>query len=94
MRFRVRRSDEAIQQFRTLPPDPKRRVKEALRELAIDPYGPATRQLEADEPTYRMRVNDYRVLFNPGPGEHEVSVFRIALRAVAYEGLEHPDSRD
>ncbi len=90
----VRRSDEAIRQFRTLPPEPKRRVKEALRELASDPYGPLTKEMEAQEPTFRVRVDNYRVLFNPGPGIDEITVFRIALREVAYEGFEHPDSRD
>ena len=94
MAVRVRRSDEAILQFRSLPPEPKRRVKEALRELASDPYGPGTIEMEAQEPTFRVRVDDYRVLFNPGPAVDEITVFRIALRSVVYEGYERSSRHD
>lgn len=94
MSFRVRRSDEAIRQFRTLPPDPKRRVKDALRELTRNPYGHSTLQMEASEPTYRVRVDDHRILFNPGPGLREITIFRIAPRPVAYRGYDRSPRGD
>ena len=49
--------------------------------------------LESDEVVYRVREDGYRILFRPGSGRREIRVLRIALREVAYEGYEHPDSR-
>lgn len=92
--FRVRRSDLAAEQYRFLAPSPKREVKAALRELGEDPYGPGVLQLDAEDETFRIRAGDYRILFRPGPGHRELTVFRIAPREVAYEGFEHPASRD
>ena len=93
MRYRVRRTGEAIEQFRGLSPYPKGQVKEALRRLELDPYGPASLRLKTQESTFRVRAGHYRVLYKPGPGDMEITVFRIALRELAYEGFEHPDSR-
>ena len=56
-----------------------------------DPYGPDTIPMAADEPTFRVRVGGYRILFRPGPGLREITVFRIRPRETAYEGLEHPE---
>ena len=96
MRFQVRLDPEASEQRAKLPPGPKRRVKELLRELERDPYGPISLRLtlNSDEVIYRVREDGYRILFRPGSGRREIRVLRIALRAVAYEGFEHPDSRD
>ncbi len=50
--------------------------------------------LTTGEVVHRVREDGYRILFRPGPGQREITVIRIALREVAYEGFEHPDSRD
>ena len=96
MRFRVRPTDEAKQQRAELPSGTKRRVKELLRELEKDPFGPISLQLTLNtgEIVYRVRTNGYRILFRPGPGIREITVFRIAPRPVAYEGFVRPTRND
>jgi mRNA-degrading endonuclease RelE of RelBE toxin-antitoxin system len=96
LRYRVGLSSEAQYQRAVLPPGPKRRVNELVRELKLDPYGSISLRLTLvrDEIVYRVREDGYRLLFRPGPGRREITIFRIALREVAYEGFEHPDSRD
>lgn len=96
MRYRVGLSPEAQYQRAVLPPGPKRRVKELVREPELDPYGSISLRLTLirDEIVYRVREDGYRILFRPGPDQHQITVFRIALREVAYEGFEHPDNRD
>ena len=88
MRYRVPLREEARAQLRDLAPAPKRDVRRTLRALEKDPYGPGTKQLERQEVLYRVRVGDYRIIFEPGPGRREVTVTKIAHRSVAYEGLE------
>lgn len=96
MRFRVTLSAEARAQRAVLPPHPKQRVNQLLADLKSDPFGQTSRQLtlQTDEIVYRVREDGYRILFRPGPDLHQITVFRIALREVAYEGFEHPDTRD
>ena len=96
MRFRVSLSDEALAQRAVLPPHPKRSVNQLLLELETDPYGSHSLQLEleSDEIVYRVREDGYCILFRPVPGRREISVFRIALRPVAYEGFERPSRSD
>ncbi len=96
MRYRVGLDDEAHAQRAVLPPSTKRKVNQLLLELESDPYGPISLQLTltTDEIVYRVREDGYRILFQPGPGHREITVTRIAPRAVAYEGFEHPGRRD
>ncbi len=56
--------------------------------MVNDPYAHDSKLLERPEVLYRVRVGDYRIIFEPGPGRHEVTVTRIAHRLVAYEVLE------
>lgn len=94
MRFRVSLTDEAKQQRAELAPDPKRRVRALLRALEDNPYGPDTLQMRADVLRFRVREDGYRIIFEPGPGVREITVTRIALREVAYEGLEYAPPED
>ena len=94
MRFRVTRSPEAAEQLAALAPDPKRRVRDVLRDLELNPYGPKTLQMQADALMFRVREDGYRIIFEPGPGVREITVTRIALREVAYEGLESAPPQD
>ena len=92
VRTRVIQSPEAALQLASLAPQPKREVRARLREMTRDPYGPSTKPLDdMDEPTFRVRVDGYRILFRPGPGVREITVFRIRPRETAYDGLEGPE---
>ena len=90
MRFRVVLNRAAQAQRAVLAPHPKRRVNEVLEAMETDPYGRISIRLTLDEDdeVHRARAGGYRILFRPGPGSREVTVFRIARRAVAYEGFE------
>lgn len=88
MRWLIRTENEALAQLRTLAPTPRREVRRALREMEDDPNGPQSRPLRPPlEGLYRVRVGDYRIIFEPGPGHREVTVRRIGHRESVYEGL-------
>lgn len=75
--------------MRTPAPAPKREVRRTLPEMEDNPYALDTIPLRPPlEGLYRVRVGDYRIVFEPGPGRREVTVKRIAHRLRAYEGLE------
>ena len=86
MRFKVTLDDQAGDQLRGLAPVPKREVRSALREMVDDPYPPGYLRLDRPEVLFRIRVGDYRIVYQPGPGAREVTVTRIAHREWVYEG--------
>ena len=88
MRFKVTLKDEARAQLRGLAPGPRREVRRTLREMENDPYALDFRRLERPEVLYRIRVGDYRIVFETGPARREVTVTRIGRRSWVYEGLE------
>ena len=94
MRYRVIQSDEAEAQLKALPPEPKRRLRRTLREMTHDPYGRLTIPMVAEEPLFRVRQGDYRIIFRPGPGLREITVVRIGHRERVYEGFERPPTDD
>ena len=94
MRFRVILLEHAKADVRSLSPVPKRLVRRALRGMEGDPYGPDTIQLQRPAVQFRVRVGDYRIISEPGPGAREVSVVRIGHRNWVYEGLERPPADD
>ena len=88
MRFKVTLSDEAKAQLRGLAPDPKRLVRRVLRGMESNPFALDYRLLDRPGVVYRIREGDYRIVFEPGPGEQQVTVVRIGHRESVYEGLE------
>ena len=76
--------------LRGLAPDPKRRLKAALKLLGDDPSGTTNRldvkrlDTEPGQPMYRMRVGDWRVAFTV---DEEVVVLRIFHRRDGYGWL-------
>ena len=87
MRFRIALEDEARAQLRNLAPGPKRVIREALREMENNPYALDMIRLRRPEVRYRVRVGDYRIIFEPGLGHREITVVRIGHRSWVYEGL-------
>ena len=94
MRYRVIQSDASDAQLKTLAPEPKRRVRGTLCEMTHDPYGRLTIPMVAEEPLFRVRQGDYRIIFRPGPGVREITVVRIGHRDRVYEGFERPPTDD
>ena len=76
--------------LRTMPPLTKRKVKAALRLLAEDPGGTASRldvkrlDTEPGQPMYRLRVGDWRIAFTL---DKDILVLRIFHRRDGYGWL-------
>jgi len=61
-----------------------RRVVVTLRALAADPRAAGCRELAGSERDWRVRVGDYRVVYEKGDDGHEVRVMRIRHRRDVY----------
>lgn len=83
MTYTVEFSSHAKRQGDKLPHNVKRRIIQALRRLAQDPYPPGVRKLEGSE-YYRLRVGDYRIIYEVLEGKLLILVIRIGHRREVY----------
>jgi mRNA interferase RelE/StbE len=69
---------------RHLPPDIRRRISELLLALETDPRPMGTVKLAGQQNRWRMRVGDYRIIYEIADAADQVLVLRIAHRREAY----------
>ena len=61
--YHVEFTSGAARQLKKLPRDAQRRLAAAIDGLEQEPRPPGVRKLSAEEGIYRIRVGDYRVLY-------------------------------
>ncbi|WP_314139112.1 type II toxin-antitoxin system RelE/ParE family toxin [uncultured Plantibacter sp.] len=75
----------AAREFRKLDPPLRRRLLLAIGELEADPRPTGVRKLDGFDNAWRIRVGDYRVLYEILDDVVLVTVFRIAHRREVYD---------
>ena len=70
--------------IRGLPRHEVARVVEAVSQLATDPLPHGSQKLAGSERTYRIRVGDYRVIYEVFGNSHVVEVQRVRHRKDVY----------
>jgi mRNA interferase RelE/StbE len=74
----------AERELRALPTDVVRRVVRKLEALAVDPRPRDVRKLEGSDDHYRIRVGDYRIVYQVVDAELVVLVVRVRHRRDVY----------
>jgi len=81
--YRLEVSHAAHRQIIKLPASTQERINHAIALLAEHPRHPGYKKLTARE-GFRIRVGDYRVLYQIYDEEKSVIVFRVKARGDAY----------
>jgi mRNA interferase RelE/StbE len=87
MAYRVEIKPKALRALAKAPNPQKRRIAKAIDALAADPRPAGCRKLAGSEDTYRVRVGDYRVVYEIADRMLIVYVVRIGHRKDVYRGL-------
>jgi mRNA interferase RelE/StbE len=82
MRYRIEFGPEAIEQLRNLPKELRRNIGFRLDQLQNDLAGDV-KKLKGGTGEYRLRVGDYRILFNLA--KDLIIVYAVRNRKEAYE---------
>ncbi len=82
--YRLELSPRAIRDLKKLPPQVQVRLKGHIDALAANPRPRGISKLKNDVNAYRIRVGDYRVLFEIHDPVLLVIVLKIADRKEAY----------
>ncbi len=86
MPYKVRLTGRARKELTRLPQAVQSRVLAALRDLAVTPRPSGNKKLTGQE-SYRMRVRNYRVLYDVDDESQLVEVWRIQHRRDVYRDL-------
>ena len=83
--YRITLSPAAVRQLRKFDPQVKRRIQAAIELLAENPRSPpAAKQLVGGGGEWRVRVGDYRIIYEINDGELLVLVLSAGHRREVY----------
>jgi mRNA interferase RelE/StbE len=81
--YRLEVSHTAHQQIRRLPARTQERVNKVIARLAENPRPSGVKKLTVRE-GYRVRVGDYRILYQVDDGAKKVIIYRVMARGDVY----------
>ena len=82
--YQIEIKPSASKELEKLPRQMVVRVVAAIRELAEDPYPQGVRKLSGFDRTFRIRVGDYRVLYDIYENRLVIEIIRIRHRKDVY----------
>ena len=82
--YNIEWKHSAARELRKLPREAVLRILQAIEQLATQPYPPGVRKLVGSEHTYRIRVGDYRVVYNVVSSTLIIQIIRVGHRREIY----------
>jgi mRNA interferase RelE/StbE len=82
--YQIQFSNGAAKQIKKLPADIKERIDKKILDLAIEPRPNGVKKLQGDDNSYRIRVGDYRIIYEIEDDILLVTVIKIKHRNEVY----------
>jgi mRNA interferase RelE/StbE len=82
--YSIRYTESASRSLKQLERGTQARITARILALADDPYPPGTRKIKGEQHAYRIRVGDYRVVYDVLEDAVVVLVLRIGHRKDVY----------
>ena len=82
--YQIEWKPSALRELKRLDRQIVPRIVSAIESLAEDPFPAQIKKLHGGEHSYRMRVGDYRVIYEVFSGRLVVQVIRVRHRKDAY----------
>jgi mRNA interferase RelE/StbE len=86
--YSVRYAESAARSLKKLPRGPQVRIAARIEGLAENPHPPGTRKMTGEAHAYRIRIGDYRVVYDVLEDAIVVLVLRIGHRKDVYRSLD------
>jgi mRNA interferase RelE/StbE len=83
-RYAIEFAPSAAKELRDLPLSVKLRIESVVDRLVIQPRPSSVRKLKGFEATYRIRVGDYRIVYEIDDKRHEILITKVRHRKEAY----------
>ncbi|WP_309734149.1 type II toxin-antitoxin system RelE/ParE family toxin [Chamaesiphon sp. OTE_75_metabat_556] len=73
--------------FLKLSPDNASRILPRIEELATDPFPPQSIKLKGSDRLYRIRVGDYRIVYEVDVDTFRILIYHVRHRREVYRDL-------
>ena len=87
MAYRIEFTPRAEREFKSLDGSVRGRIKQRIDSLAEKPHPPGIKKIEGEEELYRLRVGDYRILYQVKEKTLLVLIVRIGHRREVYRRI-------
>lgn len=77
----------AVKDLKKIPKDRLARIDQRILGLAAEPYPSGAKRLTSKDALVRIRVGDYRVIYQVDTIQKIVTIARVRIRGEAYENL-------
>lgn len=88
MAYNLEIKSSALKSLKKIPQPHRRRISKRIDQLAVDPRSQDAKKLSGEETLYRVRVGDYRIVYEIKDDILLVLVIRIGSRGDVYRHLE------
>lgn len=85
--YEIDLSHKAAKQFLALPAELQRRLKSKIDSLADEPWPRDSVKIQGTKDVYRLRVGDYRVVYQVFQEAETILIARVAHRRDVYRNL-------
>ncbi|KYC39106.1 addiction module toxin RelE [Scytonema hofmannii PCC 7110] len=85
MSYKVKFTKGAKKQLRKLPLDVQKRIQARVNDLKIEPRPDGVKKLKGQENSYRIRIGDYRVVYEIEDNVLKVTVVKVKHRSEVYK---------
>ena len=85
--YRIELRPSAVRELAALPQDVQRRLARVIDRLEMNPRPSGAKALAGPDRLLRVRVGDYRIVYQAHDAARLVDVIRVAHRSAVYRGL-------
>ncbi len=82
--YRIQLLKSADRDIRKIDKQQIKRILSAIRALSDEPFPTQHRKLRGSESSFRLRVGDYRVIYEVDKGKEIIEIFYVRHRKDAY----------
>ncbi len=83
MTWRVELNRHAERELAALPDNAMQRIVDRLQSLAVNPFSKGIKKLQGGQ-GYRLRVGDYRILYDVFPRNRRIVIYAVGHRGDVY----------
>jgi mRNA interferase RelE/StbE len=87
LKYRVELKKSAAKVLKKIPKSDQRRIRDKIDSLSEDLPEPATTKMKGDNPFHRIKVGDYRIIYEVHSDILVIMVLKIGHRKEVYRRL-------
>lgn len=87
MKYRIGVKKSAAKSLKKIPKSDRKRIIEKIDELSESPLDPKTTKLKGDNPFHKVRIGDYRIVYEIQDDVLLILILKVGHRKDIYRNL-------